>query len=188
MLNGLLLRGHTIVLTVIDCHFAKFNPIEKYNFSKIHLYLQFFHSLVPEEAPTSLKGYSINTTAIYISWKGISPSFHQEPLLGYRIKYRHLGSLPFSEMTVKGNVTEVVIASLSSETTYAITVNGFNVNGHGPSGEILIVKTLAVGKFILQFNICYTDRFVGVNRPFLAVLRMQCLWEKNPTECQIILV
>ena len=80
-------------------------------------------------------------------------------------------------MIVKGNVTEVVIASLSSETTYAITVNGFNENGHGPSGEILIVKTLAVGKFILQFNICYTDRLVGVNRPFLGVLRMQCLCE-----------
>ena len=92
-------------------------------------------------------------------------------------------------MTVKGNVTEAVIASLSSETTYTITVNGFNENGHGPSGEILIVKTLAVGKLILQFNICHTDRFVVVNRPFLAVIRMQSLCgKKNPTECQIILV
>ena len=38
---------------------------------------------VPEESPTFLRGYPLNSTAIHISWNGLPPSRHKEQLLGY---------------------------------------------------------------------------------------------------------
>ena len=106
-----------------------------------------FDSSVPEQAPTFLKGYPLNSSAIHISWKSIPPSSHKDLLLGYRIIYRRRGSRLYKEINVPRDVTETVIADLVSETTYEIAVNGFNENGGGPSSEMLAVGTLAVGKF-----------------------------------------
>ena len=35
-------------------------------------------------------------------------------------------------------------------TKYEITVNGFNEVGHGPSGNVFLVRTLQTGKFLIM--------------------------------------
>ena len=102
-------------------------------------------SLVPGEAPSSLKGYPVNSTAIHISWKSLPPSRHKEQLLGYRIKYRRLSSKTYKEINVTSNITETVLTRLVLQTEYGIQVSGFNEIGHGPASKVLVVKTVSVG-------------------------------------------
>ena len=76
----------------------------------------------------------------------MAPSSHKEQLLGYRIKYRRLGSQVYNEMNVTSNVTEAVVRRLDYQTKYEFKVNGFNEIGHGPPGKVMVVKTLQLGK------------------------------------------
>ena len=105
-----------------------------------------FEPAVPKN-PGSLQGYPFNSTTIYIFWKSIPPSLHKEQPLGYRIQYRRLGSQLYSDLNVTSNITETVIGRLDSQTSYEVKVNGFNENGHGEPGNILVVKTLQEGKY-----------------------------------------
>ena len=105
-----------------------------------------FVSPVPEESPAFLRGYPLNSTAIHISWNGLPPSRHKEQLLGYRVRYRRLGSLLYEEANTSGNVTEIVVLNLVTQTKYEIKINGFNEIGHGPTSKILVIKTLSSGK------------------------------------------
>ncbi|XP_073230384.1 uncharacterized protein [Porites lutea] len=98
--------------------------------------------------PGSLKGYPLNSTSIYIFWKRIPPSSHKKQLLGYRIQYRRLGSLLYSELNITSNITETVISSLDFQTTYEIKINGFNEIGPGPPGKTLDIKTLQKGEIL----------------------------------------
>lgn len=102
-------------------------------------------SLVPEEAPSSLKGYPLNSSAIRISWKSLSPSRHKEQLLGYRVKYRRLPSQTYKEVNITSNFTKTVLTRLVAQTEYEIEVNGFNEIGHGPASKVLVVKTVSLG-------------------------------------------
>ena len=108
--------------------------------------LETFISSVPEKAPTFLRGYPLNSTAIHISWNDLPPSRYQEQLLGYRVKYRRLGSLLYKEANTTINVTEAVVLNLVAQTKYEIEINGFNENGHGSTSKILVIKTLSYGK------------------------------------------
>lgn len=106
-----------------------------------------FVSSVPEESPTFVRGYPFNSTAIHISWNGLPPSRHKEQLLGYRVRYRRLGSLLFEEAAnTTSNMTEIVVFNLVSQTKYEIEINGFNEIGHGPTSKILVIKTLSYGE------------------------------------------
>ena len=100
-----------------------------------------FVSAVPEESPTFLRGYPLNSTAIHISWNGLPPSRHREQLLGYRVRYKRLGSLLFEEKNATSNMTEIAVLNLVEQTEYEIEINGFNKIGHGPNSEILVIKT-----------------------------------------------
>ena len=112
-------------------------------------------SVVPDAAPTALKGHPINSSSIHISWEGIPPSPFKEQLLGYRIKYRRRESLSFNEVNVTSNTTKAVLSRLDPMTKYEITVNGFNEVGHGPSGKVLVVRTLQSGKLaIMTSSVC----------------------------------
>ena len=102
-------------------------------------------SLVPEEAPSSLKGYPLNSTAIHISWKSLPPSRHKEQLSGYRVKYRRLDFKTYKEINITSNITETVLTRLVAQTEYEIQVSGFNEIGHGPASRVLVVKTISVG-------------------------------------------
>ena len=103
-------------------------------------------SPVPEESPTFLRGYTLNSTAIHISWNSLPPSRHKEKLLGYRVRYRPLGSLQHEEANTASNMTEIVILNLVAQTKYEIEINGFNEIGHGPTSKILVIKTLSYGE------------------------------------------
>ena len=105
-----------------------------------------FHSPVPYDGPSFLRGYPLNSTAIHISWERIPPLPHNEKLLGYRIRYRRRGSQLYTEKNVTSNSTEVVISRLDFRTSYEIKVNGFNEVGHGPPGNLITVQTLQKGK------------------------------------------
>ena len=113
--------------------------------------------------PGSLKGYPLNSTSIYIFWKRIPPSSHKKQLLGYRIQYRRLGSLLYSELNITSNITETVISSLDFQTTYEIKINGFNEIGPGPPGKTLDIKTLQKGKYKVVDSTC-----LGISSYFYA--------------------
>ena len=105
-----------------------------------------FHSPVPSDGPRFLRGYPLNSTAIHISWELIPPRSHNGKLLGYRIRYRRLGSQLHTEKNVTSNSTKVVISRLDFRTSYEIKVNGFNEVGHGPPGNLIILETLQKGE------------------------------------------
>ena len=105
-----------------------------------------FVSPVPEESPTSLRGYPLNSTAIHISWNGLPPSRHKEKLLGYRVRYRRLGSMLYEEANTASNKTEIVVLNVVAQTKYEIEINGFNEIGHGPTSKILVIRTLLYGE------------------------------------------
>ena len=73
-------------------------------------------------------------------------SSYKEKLLGYRIRYRRLGSVMYSEMNVTTNVTEVVIIGLVPKTIYEIEVNGFNILGQGPARKVPNIETFSFGE------------------------------------------
>ncbi|KAJ7382831.1 hypothetical protein OS493_032466, partial [Desmophyllum pertusum] len=106
---------------------------------------------VPEEAPAFLTGYPLNSTAIHISWQSLPPSRYKEQLLGYRVKYRSLGSQMYNEVNVTSNFTEAVFKGVP-HTIYEIEVNGFNEIGHGPTSKVLVVKTLSFGEVTVRVN------------------------------------
>lgn len=125
--------------------------------------LDTFFSTVPEVAPTLIRGYPLNSTTVHVSWNGLPPSRHKEQLLGYRVRYKRLGSLLYKEENTARNVTEVVVFNLVALTKYEIEINGFNEIGHGPTSKPLVIKTLSYGKseMIVLFhvdykNLCYT--------------------------------
>ncbi|XP_073230391.1 angiopoietin-1 receptor-like [Porites lutea] len=107
---------------------------------------------VPSDGPSFLRGYPLNSTAIHISWERIPPPLHNEKLLGYRIRYRRLGSQLYIEKNVTSNSTEVVISRLDYRTSYEIKVNGFNEVGHGPPGNLITVQTLQNGSIVVDIN------------------------------------
>ncbi|KAL9962082.1 hypothetical protein ACROYT_G031152 [Oculina patagonica] len=108
---------------------------------------------VPEKAPTMLRGYPLNSTAIHISWNSLPPSRYKEQLLGYRVRYRSLGSKRYTEANTTSNFTEVVVIGLAAQIRYEIEVNGFNENGHGPISKISVVKTLPFGEVTIDVNL-----------------------------------
>ena len=112
-----------------------------------------FISTVPEEAPSFLKGHPLNSTAIHVSWKSLPPSRHKEQLLGYRVKYKRIGSQLYKEQNVTNNFTETVLTRLAKQTEYEIKVNGFNEIGDGPSTKILVVETVTSG--MLEISCSY---------------------------------
>ena len=114
-----------------------------------------FVSPVPEESPTFLRGYPLNSTAIHISWNDLPPSRHKEQLLGYRVRYRRVGSQLYEEENTASNMTEIVVLNLTAQTKYEIEINGFNEIGHGPISKILVIKTLSYGEseMIVLFRI-----------------------------------
>ena len=119
-----------------------------------HLFSITSISLVPEEAPSSLKGYPLNSTAIHISWKSLPPSRYKEQLLGYRVKYRCLNFKTYKEINITSNITETVLTRLVAQTEYEIQVSGFNEIGHGPASRVLVVKTVSVGT-LESFPSCF---------------------------------
>jgi len=136
-----------------------------------------FDSSVPKEGPASIRGYPLNSTAIHISWKSIPSSSHKEQLLGYRIKYRRLGSLLYSEVNVTSNITEAVVNRLAPQIGYEIKVNGFNEIGHGPPGEDLVVKTLQSGKrHVYEFFPIFIANISGILLLFLWLRNV--IWPK----------
>ena len=114
-------------------------------FKRSRAFFFMFMLPVPEEAPTFLKGYPLNSTAILISWKNIPPSRYEEKLLGYRTQYRSKGSELYDEANTTSNLTQDVITKLRPNTAYEIMVNGFNEIGHGRTSMVLVVKTLSSG-------------------------------------------
>ena len=110
-----------------------------------HLFSISSISLVPEEAPSSLKGHPLNSTAIHISWKSLPPSRYKEQLLGYRVKYRRLDFKTYKEINITSNITETVLTRLVAQTEYEIQVSAFNEIGHGPASRVLVVKTISFG-------------------------------------------
>ena len=118
---------------------------------------------VPEESPTFLRGYPLNSTAIHISWNGLPPSRHKEKLLGYRVRYRRLGSMLYEEANTASNKTEIVVLNVVAQTKYEIEINGFNEIGHGPTSKILVIRTLLYGEFEMialfhihaEYHICF---------------------------------
>ncbi|KAL9962079.1 hypothetical protein ACROYT_G031149 [Oculina patagonica] len=108
---------------------------------------------VPKKAPTMLRGYPLNSTAIHISWNSLPPSRYKEQLLGYRVRYRSVGSQKFTEATITSNLTEIVVIGLAAQTRYEIEVNGFNENGYGPISETFVIKTLSFGEVIIDINL-----------------------------------
>ncbi|CAH3022247.1 unnamed protein product, partial [Porites evermanni] len=107
---------------------------------------------VPSDGPRFLRGYPLNSTAIHISWELIPPRSHNGKLLGYRIRYRRLGSQLHTEKNVTSNSTKVVISRLDFRTSYEIKVNGFNEVGHGPPGNLIILETLQKGRMVVDIN------------------------------------
>ena len=105
----------------------------------------YFIPTVPEEAPAFLQGYPVNATSIRMFWMAPPPSRHKEQLLGYRIKYKRLSTQLYKEVNVTSNFTEAFL-KVVPHTTYEIKVNGFNEIGHGPAGEVLLVKSLSIGR------------------------------------------
>ena len=105
-----------------------------------------FHSPVPSDGPSFVRGYPLNSTAIHISWERIPSTSHNGKLLGYRIRYGRHGFQLYTEKNVTSNSTEVVISRLDFQTSYEIKVNGFNEVGHGPPGNLITVQTLQNGK------------------------------------------
>ena len=105
---------------------------------------------VPEKAPTSLRGYVLNSTAIQISWNSLPPSRSKEQLLGYRVRYRRAASQMYKEANTTSNLTEIILIGLGAQSTYEIKVNGFNEIGYGPSSQTLVMKTFSLGK--LEIN------------------------------------
>ena len=73
-------------------------------------------------------------------------SSYKENLLGYRIRYRRLGSVLYSEVNVTTNVTEALIIGLVPRTTYEIEVNGFNILGQGPARKVPNIETFSFGE------------------------------------------
>lgn len=108
-------------------------------------------SSVPERAPSFVRGYPLNSTAIQISWNSLPPSRSKEKLLGYRVGYRRAGSLMYKEVNTTRNLTEIIVIGLGAQSTYEINVSGFNENGYGPSSKTFVIKTLSFGK--LEINI-----------------------------------
>ena len=68
-------------------------------------------------------------------------------MLGYRVRYRLLGSLLYEEANTASNMTEIVVLNLVALTKYEIKINGFNEIGHGPTSKILVIKTLSYGEY-----------------------------------------
>ncbi|XP_078355367.1 uncharacterized protein LOC144639988, partial [Oculina patagonica] len=78
---------------------------------------------------------------------------YKEQLLGYRVRYRSVGSQKFTEATITSNLTEIVVNGLAAQTRYEIEVNGFNENGYGPISETFVIKTLSFGEVIIDINL-----------------------------------
>lgn len=115
----------------------------------------YFIPPVPEEAPAFLQGYPVNATSIRIFWKALPPSRHKEQLLGYRVKYRRLGTQLYNQVNVTSNFTEAFL-KVVPQTRYEIEVNGFNEIGLGPASEVLLVKSLSNGR--LEIPSCCLQR------------------------------
>jgi len=75
---------------------------------------------------------------------------YKEQVLGYRIRYRSLGSRLNNELNVTSTIKEAVIRRLDPRTSYQIEVNAFNEIGHGPSSKILVITTLQFGVVIVD--------------------------------------
>ena len=110
-----------------------------------------FTSPVPEKAPILLRSYPLNSVAIYISWNSLPPSRYKEQLLGYRVRYRSVGSQLYTEANTTSNLTEIVFTGLAAETRYEFKVNGFNENGHGPTSKTIVIKTWSFGKSEISY-------------------------------------
>ena len=120
-----------------------------------------FDSPVPKDAPAFFRGHPLNSTSILISWKSLPPSQYKEQLIGYRIRYKRLGSKLYTVANITNNVTEAVITKLLPRTKYEFKVNGFNEIGPGPTSKIIVVGTLSFGKLIITF---FKSTIVGLLR------------------------
>ncbi|XP_020619347.1 angiopoietin-1 receptor-like isoform X3 [Orbicella faveolata] len=135
-----------------------------------------------------LRSYPLNSTAIHISWNGLHPSRHKEQLLGYRVRYRRLGSLLYEEANTTSNVTEIVVLNLVAQTKYEIEINGFNEIGHGPTSMIRVIKTLSHGEIKQHFNKSSIVRIYDVeilrfsNGSVEADIRVLAIMNKNTTD------
>nr|XP_054752281.1 contactin-2-like [Lytechinus pictus] len=93
----------------------------------------------PSMQPTGVIGVLSETGVdLKINWNGITTTSSEEPLLGYKVRYRTEGT--FAEdaetLVVQGtDETSAEIGDLTTEMTYLITVLGYSDGGNGASSS-----------------------------------------------------
>ncbi|XP_030839334.1 contactin-2-like isoform X1 [Strongylocentrotus purpuratus] len=104
----------------------------------------------PMQKPTGVRAVQSETGGdLTVNWNGITTSASEEPLMGYKVRYRTEGTFAPDAVTiiVQGNEkTTAIIRGLTYETTYLITVVGYSDGGNGASSNPPLSVTIAKGR------------------------------------------
>ncbi|XP_030839355.1 contactin-2 [Strongylocentrotus purpuratus] len=104
----------------------------------------------PMQKPTGVRAVQSETGGdLTVNWNGITTSASEEPLMGYKVRYRTEGTFAPDAVTivVQGNEnTKAIIRGLTYETTYLITVVGYSDGGNGVSSNPPLSVTIAKGR------------------------------------------
>ncbi|XP_051943516.1 receptor-type tyrosine-protein phosphatase S-like isoform X6 [Hippocampus zosterae] len=111
---------------------------------------------VPSAAPRHIDVNPINSSALRITWRSVSPRLRQGQIRGYQVHYSRVGesrNLPWikdilldeSQMEEDDSTQyEMILGGLQAETLYSVSVAAYTTKGDGAHSKAKLVKTSAV--------------------------------------------
>ena len=101
----------------------------------------------PSGEPRDLTGTTINLTSIHIQWRDVDCIERNGEILAYNITYRAVGySQPSLSLRALPTNRSFILNNLIPHTNYSLLVAAQNINGTGPSREVVVNTSAVEGK------------------------------------------
>ena len=121
----------------------------------------------PSGQPQNVIGTTINSTSIHIQWREVNCIERNGEILAYNVTYRavHYPQPSLSLVTLPKE-RSLTLNNLIPHTNYSLLVAAQNINGTGPSKEVVVNTSGVEGKFkliaIIKFRIYENSLLQGV--------------------------
>ncbi|MEQ2165758.1 hypothetical protein GOODEAATRI_020486, partial [Goodea atripinnis] len=130
----------------------------------------------PGAAPRRIEVEVLNSTALRVMWRSVTPGKQNGQIRGYQVHYVRVENgesrgLPLIKDAMLADAQEMVIGGLKPDTTYSVTVAAYTTKGDGARSKPKVVVTKGAADCsmsLVTFIIPHSLIFLLLTMPLLS--------------------